>query len=141
MDDLIAESLAGRRLIVDMLTAFAGLALILAMVGIYGLISYIATQRTNEVGIRMALGAQRFDVIRLVMADALMWVVIGLGIGVGLSFVADRILRQSFADFGFGIATSLALAGVALLAVGTIASLIPAGRAAAIEPVQALRTE
>lgn len=141
LEDLVAESLAGRRLIVDMLTAFAGLALILAMVGIYGLISYIATQRTNEVGIRMALGAQRFDVIRLVMADALLWVVIGLGIGIGLSFVADRILRQSFADFGFGIASSLVLAGVALLVVGVIASLIPAGRAAAVEPVQALRTE
>jgi predicted permease len=141
LDDLISESLAGRRLIVDMLTAFAGLALILAMVGIYGLISYIATQRTNEVGIRMALGAQRFDVIRLVMADALLWVVIGLGIGVVLSFVADRLLRQSFADFGFGIVSSLALAVVALLAVGVIASLIPAGRAAAVEPVQALRAE
>lgn len=141
LSDLISQSLAGRRLIVDMLAAFAALALILAVVGIYGLISYITTQRTNEVGIRMALGAQRFDVMRLVMADALLWVVIGLGIGVALSFVADRLLRQSFADFGFGIGASLAVSVFALLAVGIIASLMPAARAAAIQPIQALRTE
>jgi predicted permease len=141
VDDLVSQSLAGRRLIVDMLAAFAALALILAVVGIYGLISYITTERTNEVGIRMALGAQRFDVIRLVMADALLWVVIGLGIGVALSLVAERLLRQSFADFGFGIVPSLILAVLALLAVGVIASLIPAARAAAVDPIQALRTE
>jgi predicted permease len=141
LDDLVSQSLAGRRLIVDMLAAFAALSLILAVVGIYGLISYITTERTNEVGIRLALGAQRFDVIRLVMADALLWVVIGLGIGVALSVVAERLLRQSFADFGFGIVPSLILAVLALLAVGVIASLIPAARAAAVDPIQALRTE
>lgn len=141
LDDLVSESLAGRRLIVDMLTAFAGLALILAVVGIYGLISYVATQRTNEVGIRMALGAQRFDVIWLVLADALTWVTIGLGIGVALSFVADRLLRRSFADFGSGIVPSLGIAFGALLLVGLIAALLPAGRAATVNPVDALRTE
>jgi predicted permease len=141
LEDLVSGSLAGRRLIVDMLAAFAGLALVLAVVGIYGLISYVTTQRTNEVGIRMALGAQRFDVIRLVMADVLGWVVIGLGIGAVLSFVADRLLRQSFADFGSGILSSLVLAVGALLAVGVLAALLPAGRAASINPVQALRTE
>lgn len=141
LDSLISASLAGRRVIVDMLAAFATLALILAVVGIYGLISYITTQRTNEVGIRMALGAQRFDVIWLVMADALIWVTIGLGIGAALSFIADRLLRQSFAAFGAGIISSLALAVGALLLVGLIAALLPAGRAATINPVEALRTE
>ena len=141
LDDLVSESLAGRRLIVDMLTAFAGLALVLAIVGIYGLISYVATQRTNEVGIRMALGAQRFDVIWLVLADALTWVTIGLGIGVALSFVADRLLRRSFADFGSGILPSLGIAFGALLLVGLVAALLPAGRAATVNPVEALRTE
>lgn len=141
LDDLVSASLAGRRLIVDMLTAFAALALILAVVGIYGLISYITTQRTNEVGIRMALGAQRFDVVRLVMANAMLWVVIGLGIGVALSFLADRLLRQSFADFGSGIVSSLAVAFFALLFVGIVAALLPASRAASINPVEALRSE
>jgi predicted permease len=141
LQEMVSGSLAGRRLIVDMLAAFAVLALILALVGIYGLISYLATQRTNEVGIRMAVGAQRGDVIRLVMADALTWVVVGLGIGAVLSLVAGRILRQIFADFGGGIVSSLVLAVLALLAAGMIASLVPAARAAAIEPVQALRSE
>lgn len=141
LEELVSSSLAGRRLIVDMLAAFAGLALLLAVVGIYGLISYLTAQRTNEVGIRMALGAQRFDVVRLVMADALTWVVIGLVIGAALSFIADRLLRQSFAAFGSGILSSLALAVVALLSVGILAALLPAGRAASIDPVEALRSE
>lgn len=141
LDSLVSASLAGRRLIVDMLTAFAGLALVLAIVGIYGLISYIGTQRTNEVGIRMALGAQRFHVIWLIMTDALLWVVAGIGIGAALAYVADRLLRQSFADFGPGTASSLAIASLALLLVGVIAALLPAGRASTINPVEALRTE
>jgi predicted permease len=141
LEELVSGSLAGRRLIVDMLAAFAALALILAVVGIYGLISYLTTQRTNEVGIRMALGAQRFDVVRLVMANALSWVALGLAIGVALSFFANTLLRHSFAAFGTGIISSLALAVLSLLIVGVVAALLPALRAASIEPVQALRSE
>jgi ABC-type antimicrobial peptide transport system permease subunit len=141
LEDLISGSLAGRRLIVDMLAAFAGLALVLALVGIYGLISYITTQRTSEIGIRMALGAQRIDVLRLVMAGALSWVAIGLCIGVALSFAANALLQHSFADFGSGLPSSLALAALALFAVGIVAAFVPARRAASIEPVQALRSE
>ncbi len=141
LEDLVSGSLAGRRLIVDMLAAFAALALVLAVVGIYGLISYLTAQRTNEVGIRMALGAQRFDVIRLVMSDALIWVAIGLGIGVVMSFAADKLLRHSFAGFGSGVFASLTLAVVALVVVGALAALLPAGRAATIDPVKALRSE
>lgn len=141
LEDLVSGSLAGRRLIVDMLAAFAGLALVLALVGIYGLISYITTQRTGEIGIRMALGAQRVDVLRLVMAGALSWVAIGLCIGVALSFAANAFLQHSFADFGSGLPSSLALAALALFAVGIVAAFVPARRAASIEPVQALRSE
>jgi predicted permease len=141
LDTMVSDSLAGRRLIVDMLAAFAGLALLLAVVGIYGLISYVTTQRTNEVGIRMALGAQRIDVVRLILSNALSWVAIGLGIGIGLSLFANTLLRQSFAAFGSGIAVSLGASAVALLAVGMIAGFLPARRAASIEPVQALRNE
>jgi ABC-type antimicrobial peptide transport system permease subunit len=124
-----------------MLAAFASLALLLAVVGIYGLISYVTAQRTVEVGVRMAVGAQRSDVILLVLRSAFMWVFIGLTLGAVLSLVANRLLRQSFAGFGSGVAESLALSVVSLLVVGLLAAFLPALRAASIEPVQALRNE
>jgi len=89
----------------------------------------------------MALGAQRSDVVRLILSNALAWVAIGLGIGVGLSLVANALLRQSFAAFGSGIVASLGAAILTLLAVGTVAAFMPARRAASIDPVQALRNE
>jgi predicted permease len=141
LESLVSGSLAGRRLIVDMLAAFAALALILAIVGIYGLISFVTNQRTVEVGVRMAVGAQRIDVIFLVLKGALAWVFTGLGIGIVLSLVANTLLRQSFAAFGSGVVASLVMAVVALFAVGMLAAFLPARRAASIEPVQALRSE
>ena len=141
VETLVSDSLAGRRLIVNMLAVFGGLALLLAVVGIYGLISYVTAQRTSEVGVRMALGAQRIDVVRLIMSQALLLVVIGLGIGAALSAVASAILRGTFTDFGGGIFSSLSLAALALLLVGVLAGLVPALRAASLDPVKALRTE
>ncbi|HEX3985647.1 MAG TPA: ABC transporter permease [Acidobacteriaceae bacterium] len=141
VETLVSDSLAGRRLIVRMLAVFAGLALLLAIVGIYGLISYVTAQRTNEVGVRMALGAQRGDVVRLILGHALVRVAIGLGIGAALSGLSAALLRNSFADFGGGVLSSLGTAAAALLAVGLVAGLIPALRAASVDPVKALRME
>jgi predicted permease len=141
LEDLVSGSLAGRRLIVDMLAAFAGLALLLAIVGIYGLISYVTNQRTVEVGLRIAVGAQRTDVIFLVLKGALAWVFTGLVIGAILSLVANRLLRQSFAAFGSGVVESLTLSVLSLLIVGMLAAFLPALRAASIQPIQALRNE
>jgi predicted permease len=141
IETLVSDSLAGRRLIVWMLAAFAGLALLLAMVGIYGLISYVTANRTNEIGIRMALGAQRGHVVRLVLKSALGWVLAGLSAGIVLSIAATVLLRHVFAVFGGGVALSLAAAGTLLFVVGAFACLIPARRAASIDPMQALRTE
>jgi ABC-type antimicrobial peptide transport system permease subunit len=141
VETLVSDSLAGRRLIVRMLAVFGGLALLLAIVGIYGLISYVTAQRTGEVGVRMALGAQRIDVVQLILSQALLLVAIGLGIGAVLSAAASAILRKMFTDFGGGIFSSLALAALALLLVGVLAGLIPALRAASLDPVKALRTE
>lgn len=141
VETLVSDSLAGRRLIVRMLAAFAGLALLLAVVGIYGLISYVTAQRTNEVGIRMAVGAQRSDVVRLILGNALMLVAIGLVIGAATSALTTALLRRVFVDFGGGVVLSLGLAAIALLAVGLVAGLIPALRAASVDPVKALRME
>jgi ABC-type antimicrobial peptide transport system permease subunit len=141
METLVSDSLAGRRLIVWLLAAFGGLALLLAMVGIYGLISYVTAQRTNEVGVRMALGAQRSDVLRLILGHALALVAIGLVLGAGASFAASLLLRSAFAEFGGGTASSLGIAAIAMLLVGAAAGLIPAVRAASVDPVVALRTE
>ena len=141
LGSLVSASLAGRRLIVDMLAAFAALALLLAIVGIYGLISYITTQRTNEVGIRMALGAQRLDILSLVLSSVFSWIVTGLIIGAALSFVTVTVLRNAFTAFGAGILPSLGGAIVALFTVGAIAAWLPAHRACSIQPVEALRNE
>jgi predicted permease len=141
VETLVSDSLAGRRLIVQMLAVFGGLALLLAVVGIYGLISYVTAQRTNEVGVRMALGAQRSDVVQLILGHALLLVTIGLGIGAALSAVASAVLRRTFVDFGGGIFSSISLAAIVLLAVGLVAGLIPALRAASVDPIKALRTE
>jgi predicted permease len=141
LETLVSDSLAGRRLIVWMLAAFAGLALMLAMIGIYGLISYLTAQRTQEVGIRMALGAQRSSVLRLILGGALTRVAIGLGIGVTLSFVAFLLLRHEFANIETGSFASFGAATIVLLLLGALAGSIPAARAASINPVQALRRE
>jgi ABC-type antimicrobial peptide transport system permease subunit len=141
VETLVSDSLAGRQLIVRMLAVFGGLALLLAVVGIYGLISYVTAQRTNEVGVRMALGAQRSDVVQLILGHALLLVVVGLGIGAALSAAADAVLRRTFTDFGGGIFSSLTVAALTLLVVGVLAGLIPALRAASVDPVKALRME
>jgi predicted permease len=141
LETLVSDSLAGRRLIVWMLAAFAGLALLLAMVGIYGLIAYVTANRTNEIGIRMALGAKRVDVVWLVLRNALGWVVLGLSLGIVLSVAATVLLRHAFVFFGGGAFASLAVSSIMLFAVAAFASLIPARRAASIDPMEALRNE
>jgi predicted permease len=141
LQSLVSASLAGRRLIVAMLATFAGLALLLALVGIYGLISYVTTQRTGEVAIRMALGAQRFHILGLVLTSVLAWITTGLTIGVALSLIASAFLRSSFAAFGSGMLSALGGAIATLVIVGVIATLLPAYRAASIQPVEALRND
>jgi ABC-type antimicrobial peptide transport system permease subunit len=124
-----------------MLTAFASLALLLAVIGIYALISYVTTQRTSEIGIRMALGAQRSSILHLVLWNALSWVAIGLAVGSLMSLLASALLNRLFAGFGGSTVSSLLAAAMILIIVGGLAGLIPARRMASLDPMRALRAE
>jgi putative ABC transport system permease protein len=141
MGDLISEASAQRRFQTSLLTAFAGIALVLALVGLYGLMTYSVSRRTREIGIRMALGAERSDVLFLVLKRAATLLAIGVGCGLIGAWFSTRALSA----FLFGIdrhdpATLVSVC--ALLAVcGLIAAFIPARRAAAIDPVHALRSD
>jgi len=121
--------------------AFAGVALTLSLIGIYGVLSFIVSQRTREVGIRMALGAQRRDVLLDVLARGLRLIVPGLVLGLGGAWLVGRLLQNQL----FGIASTdlpTHLAGALLLFLAAlIACLIPARRATRVNPMEALRTE
>jgi putative ABC transport system permease protein len=141
LEDIVADNTAPRRLAALLLGMFAVVALILAAVGIYGVMSYSVTQRTHEIGIRMALGAQRRDVVRLVVGQGLTLAVIGVAFGLAAAFALTRFIstllfRVSATDpVTFG-ALSLLLASVAMLA-----SYFPARRATRVDPLVALRYE
>src|SRR6185437_14919412 len=140
-DELISESSAIPRFAMELLASFSGLAVLLAVVGIYGLISYYTSRRTHEIGIRMALGAQRADVISLVLKEGML--VAGLGIAIGI--LVALAFARSLASLLYGIPTTdfLSFAGaVALLAIVAMAACwIPARRAVRVDPMVALRYE
>jgi predicted permease len=141
MGDLQSAASAQRRFQTSLLTIFAGIALFLALVGLYGLMAYSVSRRTREVGIRMALGAQRSDVLLLVLKKAAVLLALGLVSGLAASWFATRAIGAFL--FGVGQHDPLTIASVcALLAVcGLIAAFIPARRAASVDPMQALRSE
>jgi putative ABC transport system permease protein len=141
LDQYFAESVAAPRFVTLLLTGFAGLALLLASVGIYGVISYIAAQRTHEIGIRLALGARKGEILRMVIAKGLAPALAGLAIGVAAALRLTRLLSSllygvSPTDTVTFAAVSLILMGVALLA-----CYIPARRAAKTDPMISLRYE
>jgi predicted permease len=141
LHSLVQESLTGRRLVVWLLSGFAFLALALAIIGIYGLISYTAAQRTTEIGIRMALGAERVQIVVMVLQSAAKLLAAGLFLGIVLSVLARSLLIRLFANLDAAILLSFSLPIVALAVAGLLAALVPAMRAASIDPMQALRSE
>jgi putative ABC transport system permease protein len=141
MEDLLSESVTEPRFRALLVAGFGALALVLAAVGIYGVIAYSVTQRTQEIGIRMALGAQRADVLKNILARGAVLTLIGLGIGLAASFAATRALSPFL--FAIGAEDPLAfLLSIAVLSlVAMAATLIPALRATRIDPLVALRYE
>ncbi|HZS46360.1 MAG TPA: ABC transporter permease [Blastocatellia bacterium] len=145
LEDLLSNSVAPRRFNLLLLAVFAGVALTLAAVGIYGVISYWVAQRTREIGVRMALGAQISDIFKLVIFQAMSIVLIGLGIGLIVSLGLAQFMSSTFSGLLFGVKAldPITFASVATLlaAVALFACYVPAKRAVKVEPTVALRTE
>jgi predicted permease len=141
LTQVVDATLQSRQFVLLLMGIFAGLALLLTAVGTYGVLSYQVSQRTNEIGIRMALGAQRTDVLRLVLRQGLVLAVIGVGIGLAGAFALMRLMTSLL----FGVtATDLAAfttVSVGLLVIALLASYLPARRATKIDPLLALRYE
>ena len=141
MDGTITRSLAARRFAMILLGVFAALALILSCVGIYGVISYLVGQRTHEIGIRIALGAQRRDVLRLILGQGARMALIGVAVGIAVALGLTRLMSNQL--FGISAHDPLTFAGVAILLtfVAVAACYIPARRAMRTDPIVALRYE
>ncbi|MGC2111235.1 MAG: ABC transporter permease [Candidatus Korobacteraceae bacterium] len=141
MRDLMFRELAQPRFAMALLGAFAGLALVLTVVGLYGVMMYSVTRRTREIGVRMALGARRPAVLRMILRDAGRLLAIGVGSGLLATLLAASLLRSML--YGTGSRNPFVLGAVCLIVgvAGLIAAYIPALRAASIEPMEALRTE
>ena len=140
-DELIRASLTPRRSITGLITAFGALALLLAVVGVYGVVSYGVTQRTRELGIRAALGARRGELLRLVLREGLVLGLVGTAIGVGGALALTRLLRALLYGVTPGDPVAITLAAVLLLIPVLGAAFIPARRAARLDPVEVMRSE
>ena len=141
MEGVIADTLWRARISAWLLGLFAGLAAALAAAGLYGVMSNSVNQRTQEIGLRMALGAASRDVLRMVIAEGLKLTVAGLGLGLGAAFALNRLIASQL--FGVTATDPLTYGGVAMLLamVAMVACYIPARRAARVDPMIALRRD
>lgn len=141
LEEIVSTSVADRRFNLLVLGAFAGSALLLSLMGIYGVTTYAVTQRTREIGVRAAFGAQPYDVLRLIIGQGSTVVLIGLGFGIVGALGLTRVLRNLL--FGVTSYDPITFLGVSLLLVGTalLACYIPARRATKVDPMIALRYE
>ena len=141
MDQILSKTTASQGFAADLLLAFAGTSLLLAGVGLYGVLSYLVTQRMPEMGIRIALGAQRSEVMRVVLIDGLKPVLIGAVAGLAGAAVAGSLIRSML--YGASPYDPLVITAMiaCLLATALAACVIPAWRASRVDPMQALRAE
>jgi putative ABC transport system permease protein len=141
MDELISRSVGQRRLSMLLLSLFSGIALVLASVGIYGLMSYSVAQRSRELGVRIALGAARADVLRLVLRQGMSLAVTGIAVGVVAAFALTRLIDSQL--YGVRATDPATFVGVAALLglTALVANLVPALRATRVDPAVVLREE
>jgi len=141
MDEVKSESLADDRFTMFLYACFAVVALVLAAVGIYGLMAFAVSQRTQEIGLRIALGASQQNVMRLILREGSLLALVGLGIGVGGAVLVGRTMQATLYGVG-ALDVSVILSVAALLFLtALLASYLPARRAASIDPMAALRTD
>ena len=141
MEAVVAQALGQARLMTWLLGIFAAVALLLAAIGIYGAVAYSVEQRTGEIGVRMALGAQTRDVLRLIINQGMRPVVAGLAIGIVAAFALGRLIASQLFEVSAHNPALLGGATIALAGIALLACLLPARRATLVDPVQALRTE
>ncbi len=141
MTDQIDESIAAERTIALLAVVFGGLAALLAGIGLYGILAYSTEQRTREIGIRMALGAQRGSVVGLILRETLLLAGVAVGVTIPLALLGARAVKSQL--FGVSIADPAVYAGgiLGICLVAALAGFIPARRAAGIDPARALRTD
>jgi predicted permease len=135
----VKETLSNERLFATLSTFFAVLALLLACLGLYGVMSYATARRTNEIGIRMALGARAVDVTRMVMRETMIMVALGIMLGVGAAIATTRFVESMLFGLTPTDPVTIAVGAAIMLAVAAIAGYIPARRASAVDPMDALR--
>jgi putative ABC transport system permease protein len=141
MEAVVSQATEQQRLSAMLVSAFAGLALLLAGVGVYGVLAYVVSQRTREIGVRVALGARRSDILRHIVSQGLILTVGGLGIGLAGAAVLANFVRALLYGVSPRDVTTLAATAVVLGVIALIASLIPARRASSVDPLTALRAE
>jgi putative ABC transport system permease protein len=141
MDQIVSMSLEQRRLIMTLFSGFAVIAVLLAAIGVYGVVSYSVTQRTRELGIRVALGAQWSDVLRLILKQGMVLAAIGVVVGVSAALLLTRLMRSLLFQVGATDSGTFLLTAAGLMAVVLLACYIPARRATKVDPLEALRYE
>ncbi len=141
LDEVIGESLSARRFALGLAACFAGLALVLAAVGIYGVLAYSVNARTREFGVRMALGATAGNVMLLVLRQGFGWSLAGLAIGIGGALAFGRVLATSLYGVSTTDSMTFVTVGLGLLAVALVACAVPASRATRVDPINSLRAE
>jgi putative ABC transport system permease protein len=141
MQNIVHASTGSGRVPMILLSAFAFLALVLAAVGIYGVVAYSVSQRTHEIGIRMALGAQKKDVMSLMLGEGMRFVLIGAGVGILGALALTRLMAGFLFDVRPTDPTTLAIVSLVLAGVALVACYVPARRAANVDPNLALRHE